>query len=60
MVDLTFKAAVAALILAGGLSESTAAGPFEDGLDTARRADYATAVHLWRPLAEQGDVRAWG
>ena len=29
-------------------------GAFEDGLAAANRKDYATAIKLWRPLAEQG------
>jgi TPR repeat protein len=48
----------AALIFAAGFAASTAAGPFEDGLDAARRADYATVLRLWRPLAEQGNTQA--
>jgi TPR repeat protein len=53
----TFKIAAAALIIASSAGSLTA-GPFEDGLDAARRADYATVLRLWRPLAEQGDARA--
>ena len=34
------------------------AGPFEDGLAAYNRGDYATALQVWRPLAEQGDARA--
>jgi len=34
------------------------AGPLDDGLTAAQRGDYATALRLWRPLAEQGDARA--
>jgi TPR repeat protein len=30
------------------------AGPYEDGIEAAERGDYATALKLWRPLAEQG------
>jgi hypothetical protein len=30
------------------------AGLFEDGLAAHKRGDYATALKLWRPLAEQG------
>jgi hypothetical protein len=57
-MDRTFKPAVAALILIVDFAGSSAgAGPFEDG-DAARRADYATVMRLWRPLAEQGDARA--
>jgi TPR repeat protein len=35
-----------------------AAGPFEDAEAAYNRSDYATALRLWRPLAEQGDARA--
>jgi len=34
------------------------AGPYEDGLSVFKRGDYATALRLWRPLAEQGDASA--
>ena len=34
------------------------AGPFEDGLAAYDRDDYATAVRLWRPLADAGDATA--
>ncbi len=58
-MNRTFKPGLAALIFAVGLAGSLAgAGPFEDGLDAARRADYATVMRLWLPLAEQGDARA--
>jgi len=30
------------------------AGPYEDGVAAYDRADYATSLSLWRPLAEQG------
>ena len=36
------------------------AGPFEDGLVAAQKGDYATALRLWRPLAEQDDAYAQG
>jgi hypothetical protein len=42
------------LMLTGG----AAAGPLEDGAVAHRRGDYATAVRLWRPLAEQGVAKA--
>src|SRR5215813_1146065 len=57
-MNVTFKAAVAALILAVALARSVAAGPLEDALDAAERHDYATAIGLWRPLADQGEVDA--
>ena len=34
------------------------AGPFEDGVAAHGKGDYATAMRLWRPLAEQGDASA--
>ena len=34
------------------------AGPLEDGLAAANRGDYATALRLWRPLADQGNADA--
>ena len=36
----------------------SAEGGFQEGLDAARRGDYATALKEWRPLAEQGNVGA--
>jgi TPR repeat protein len=40
------------------LTGGAAAGPFEDGAAAYGRGDYATALRLWRPLAEQGNARA--
>jgi hypothetical protein len=34
------------------------AGPLEDAVAAYRRGDYATALGLWHPLAEQGDAEA--
>jgi uncharacterized protein len=34
------------------------AGPFEDGVAAYERADYATAIGIFRPLAIKGDVDA--
>lgn len=34
------------------------ADPFEDALKAAQRGDYKTALQLWRPLAEKGNVDA--
>ena len=33
-------------------------GPFEDGWNAFNSGDYATALRLWRPLAEQGNAGA--
>jgi uncharacterized protein len=34
------------------------AGPFEDGQAAYQRQDYATALQVWRPLADHGDAKA--
>lgn len=47
-------AGLAATLLAWG----SAAGPLADGTAAFERSDYATAVNLWRPLAEQGNAPA--
>jgi TPR repeat protein len=66
-MNRTFKAAVAALMPAVGLAvlvalefpEWLAAGqPLEDGVAIDEKFDYATAVGLFRPSAEQGDADA--
>jgi TPR repeat protein len=48
------------VILAGGLLaiaalSGAAAGPLQDGRAAFKRRDFAEAMRLWRPLAEQGD-----
>ena len=37
-----------------GIAQAASAGPFEDGLAAANRGEYATALKLLRPLADQG------
>ena len=34
------------------------AGPWEDGMVSYNRGDYAPAIRLFRPLAEQGNAKA--
>ena len=46
------------LLLALGLSEPVLAGPLEDADAAFLKQDYATALRLLRPLAEQGDATA--
>lgn len=49
------------LLIVGALlsvGQMVSAGPFEDGLAAAERDDYATALKLWRPLADAGDAKA--
>jgi TPR repeat protein len=57
MRDL-FKAAFIALTLSHQLVAPLSAGPLEDGAEAAERGDYATALRLWRPLADQGNPYA--
>jgi TPR repeat protein len=52
------KAALVALVLSMSLTVSAIAGPLEDGMDAYKRKDYATALQLLRPLAEQGNPDA--
>jgi uncharacterized protein len=40
------------------LAGAAAAGPLEDGEAVFQRGDYATALKLWRPLADQGNAAA--
>jgi TPR repeat protein len=51
-MNRTFKAAAAALMLAVSFAGSGAAGPFEDAAAAYEKGDYATALRLMRPLAE--------
>jgi uncharacterized protein len=57
-MKLTLKHAIAAVILVSSFASSVAAGPLEDAAAAVKRRDYATALRLIRPLAEQGDASA--
>jgi TPR repeat protein len=46
------------LVLSLSHAAPVVAGSFEDGQAAAKNGDYATALQLWRPLAESGDARA--
>jgi hypothetical protein len=55
------KASLAVLrttLITWALSGTTFAGPFEDATAAYDRADYATALRLYRPLADRGNARA--
>ena len=54
------KAALAAFVLSLSLAAPVVAGPLVDGITAANRGDYATALRLLRPLAEQGNSQAQG
>ena len=49
------RCAVVALMLTPGAG---AAQDFDAGLKAANAGDYAAALQEWRPLAEQGDIKA--
>src|SRR6476659_8327251 len=52
------RAAVTASLMLAAIAGASVAGPLEDGEAAFKRGDYATALRLWRPLANQGDARA--
>ncbi len=52
------KRILAGVLLSLMLTGGAAAGPLEDGTAAYQRGDYATALRLLRPLAEQGHARA--
>jgi TPR repeat protein len=57
-MKFTLKHATAAILLILSFAAPVAAGQFEDGVAAAKRGDDATALSLWRPLAEQGNAVA--
>ena len=57
-MKLTLKHAIAAILLMLSFAAPVAAGPLEDADTAIKKRDYATAVRLIRPLAEQGDATA--
>ena len=48
----------AAVLMAVVTVIPVAAGPLEEGLTAYRERDYATALELWRPLADKGNAAA--
>jgi TPR repeat protein len=46
------------LMLMLSVSHAAIAGDYEDGLAAGEKGDFATALRLWTPLAEQGDAKA--
>jgi len=53
---MSIKSLLAALVVSLSLAAPVLAGPFEDGRAAYNRGEYATALRLWHPLAEQGDA----
>jgi hypothetical protein len=54
-MKLTLKGAIAALYLTASFAAPVAAGPLEDAIAAYGKGNYATALLLLRPLAEQGN-----
>jgi uncharacterized protein len=54
----TLQRGLSAIILIFSFADIVAAGPLEDADAAVKKRDYATAVRIIRPLAEQGDARA--
>jgi TPR repeat protein len=57
-MKLTLKHAVAAILLVLSFATPVVAGPFQDAAAAYGRGDYATALRLFQPLADNGDVAA--
>jgi hypothetical protein len=53
-----FKAGLVAVLLSLSFAAPVVAGPFKDGFATYDHGDYATALRIWRPLADRGDASA--
>ena len=55
---MKLKRAIAASVLVSAFAAPVAAGTFEDAVDAHARGDYAKALRLIRPLANDGDASA--
>jgi len=53
-----FQAVLLCLALMFGVAAAAIGDPLGDGIDALDRKDYASAISLWRPLAEHGDANA--
>lgn len=57
-MTLAFRAILATIVLGSSFAVPAVAGPFEDAGAAYDRADYATALRLYRGMAEQGNGNA--
>jgi TPR repeat protein len=57
-MKFTLERAVLALVLVLSVAAPVAAGPLDDGIVAYHAGDYASALRLIRPFAEQGVARA--
>lgn len=53
-----FKRLVAGVVVTVMLAGAAMAGPAEDAYAAYQGKDYAMALHIWKPLGEQGDASA--
>jgi TPR repeat protein len=63
MRKLVARNPIAGMLLGAAVSalaviNSASAGPIEDGIEAFARGEYATALRLFRSLAERGDAQA--
>lgn len=52
------RTGIAAVLLSWRLAIPAAAEPLEEGSAAYSRGDYATAMRLWQPLADEGNAEA--
>ena len=57
-MNLTLRHAAATILLILSLAAPLVAEPIEDGYSAYTRGDFATAMRIMRPLADQGNVTA--
>ena len=55
---MKLKRAIATMVLVSAFAAPVTAGTFEDAVDANARGDYAKALRLIRPLANDGDAAA--
>ena len=55
---MKLKRTIAAMVLVSAFAAPVAAGTFEDAVDAHARGDYAKALRLIRPLANDGNATA--
>lgn len=56
--SLSLRFAIALVLLSIACLVVPVWADYQAGMDAYNRRDYATALHEWQPLAEQGDARA--
>jgi len=57
-MKLALKRVLTTIILVSSLTAPVSAGPLDDAYAAYQQGDYASALRLFRPLAEQGNARA--